>query len=48
MNRWINADKRRCDQVDLVRDLFGWTLILAWGGLESRRRWIIDIKMRTS
>ena len=38
MNRWINAEKRRDDQVDLVWDLFGdWTLILAWGGLESRR-----------
>ena len=38
MNRWINAEKRRYYQVDLVQDLFGdWTLILVWGGLESRR-----------
>lgn len=38
MNRWINAEKGRYYQVDLVQDLFGdWTLILVWGGLESRR-----------
>jgi hypothetical protein len=38
MWRWINPEKHRYYQADLVRDLFGeWTLIWAWGGLGSNR-----------
>jgi predicted DNA-binding WGR domain protein len=38
VNRWINPDKGRYYQVDLVQDLFGdWTLTQVWGGLGSRR-----------
>ena len=38
MNRWIHPEKGRYYQAELVQDLFGdWTLILVWGGLNSRR-----------
>lgn len=36
--RWIHPEKDRYYRAELVQDLFGaWTLILAWGGLGSRR-----------
>lgn len=35
---WINHDKQRYYQADLVQDLFGdWTVVRAWGGLNSQR-----------
>ncbi|MEY6433564.1 WGR domain-containing protein [Thioalkalicoccus limnaeus] len=38
MPRWINDEKGRYYQAELVQDLFGaWTLITWWGGLGSRR-----------
>lgn len=34
MPRWIQAEKARYYQADLVQDLFGeWTLVCSWGGL---------------
>lgn len=32
MQRWINAQKRRYDQVQLVEDLFGHWFVVAWWG----------------
>lgn len=38
MQRWINAEKRRYYQVQLVEDLFGdWSVVACWGGLDSHR-----------
>ena len=38
MWHWINPEKFRYYQADLVMDLFGdWTLVYCWGGLGSRR-----------
>lgn len=38
MHSWIQTEKARYYQAFLVKDLFGeWTLIMAWGGLGSRR-----------
>jgi hypothetical protein len=34
MPRWIQTEKARYYQADLVQDLFGeWTLVCSWGGL---------------
>ena len=34
---WINLEKRRYYQADLLKDLFGdWTLVCGWGSLETR------------
>ena len=34
MPRWIQPEKARYYQADLVQDLFGeWTLVCSWGGL---------------
>jgi len=34
MSRWIQPEKARYYQADLVKDLFGeWTLVCSWGGL---------------
>jgi hypothetical protein len=36
--RWVNPEKARYYQADLVEDLFGaWIVITAWGGMESHR-----------
>lgn len=38
MLRWVNQEKARYYQADLVEDLFGaWIVITAWGGLETHR-----------
>ncbi|WP_295389961.1 WGR domain-containing protein [uncultured Thiodictyon sp.] len=38
MRRWVHPEKARYYQADLVVDLLGdWSLITAWGGLESHR-----------
>ncbi len=38
MWRWVNPEKRRYYQADLIRDLFGdWVLVSAWGSLGSNR-----------
>jgi predicted DNA-binding WGR domain protein len=38
MWRWVNPEKHRYYQADLVLDLFGdWSLVWAWGGLGSNR-----------
>jgi len=38
MHRWINPKKGRYYQAHLDTDLFGgWTLVVIWGGLWSRR-----------
>ncbi|MBK1621743.1 hypothetical protein CKO42_25825 [Lamprobacter modestohalophilus] len=35
--RWINPEKQRYYNAQLVADLFGdWTLVTYWGGLHSR------------
>jgi len=35
---WVNPDNRRYYQADLVKDLLGdWTLVKAWGSLDSNR-----------
>ena len=34
--RWINPDKARYYQVELLQDLLGdWTLVQCWGGIGS-------------
>jgi len=36
MPRWIQPEKARYYQADLVQDLFGeWTLVCSWGGLKT-------------
>jgi hypothetical protein len=38
MWRWVNPEKHRYYQADLIRDLFGdWVLVSAWGSLGSNR-----------
>ena len=35
---WMHPEKNRYYKAGLVRDLFGeWTLVLAWGGLDTAR-----------
>jgi predicted DNA-binding WGR domain protein len=35
---WVNDEKQRYYQADLVQDLFGdWTIIRAWGGLHAKQ-----------
>ncbi len=39
MWRWINPEKQRYYQAELMTDLFGeWTVVYAWGGLGTARR----------
>ncbi len=46
MQRWVHPEKGRYYQADLVVDLLGdWSVITAWGGLDShrgqvRRAWV--------
>lgn len=36
--RWQHDVKRRYYTADIVRDLFGqWCVVVAWGGLDTRR-----------
>jgi hypothetical protein len=38
VQRWVHSEKRRYYQADLIADLFGdWSLVTAWGGLDSHR-----------
>lgn len=38
MQRWVHPGKGRYYQADLIEDLLGgWSVVMAWGGLDSHR-----------